>query len=63
MKGIVFGSLLWLMTGCGIVITYCTTVVPFPVPCLVQTFASMIIGGMVISAVYGKVLDEGKENV
>ncbi|MBU1752560.1 hypothetical protein KKG56_01680 [bacterium] len=57
LKGVVFGLLLWLMTGCGIVITYCTTVMPFPVPCLVQTIISMIIGGVVISAVYAKVLE------
>ncbi|MBI4848073.1 MAG: hypothetical protein HY808_05770 [Nitrospirae bacterium] len=58
LKGIVFGFLLWLMTGCGIVLSYCTTIEPFPVPCLVQTLAGMIVGGMVISAVYGKVGDE-----
>ncbi|MEK7274573.1 MAG: hypothetical protein AAB110_04905 [Candidatus Desantisbacteria bacterium] len=63
LKGVVFGLLLWLMTGCGIVITFCTTVEPFPVPCLVYTLVSMIVGGLVISAVYGKVLDEGKGSV
>lgn len=63
LKGVVFGLLLWLFCGSGIVISYCTVVEPFPIPCLVQTLVSMIVGGLVISAVYGKVLDEGKENV
>ncbi len=63
LKGVVFGLLLWLMTGCGIIITYCTMIEPFPVPCLVYTLSAMIIGGMVISAVYGKVMDEGEGTV
>lgn len=62
LKGLSFGLLMWLPNGCGIVITFCTTIEPFPVPCLVYTLVSMIVGGLVMAAVYGKSLDEVKEN-
>jgi len=65
LKGVSFGLLMWLPSGCGIIITYCTTIEPFPVPCLVYTLISMIVGGLVMSAVYGKSLEEkarGKNN-
>lgn len=57
-KGASFGFLLWLAGALpGVLISFCTTSMRFPLPCLMHTLAVMMIGSLIIGVIWGKSLE------
>lgn len=58
-KGSIYGLLLWLAGPLpGVLSQFCVTVLRFPLPCLIFTFVSMVVGGLVIGSIFGKSLEK-----
>lgn len=54
-KGAIFGLLIWLISTLpGLISQVCTTVLRFPLPCLIYTLVSMVLGCLTIAAILGK---------
>ncbi len=56
-KGVNFGFLLWLANALpGVLISFCTENIRFPLPCLIHTLIVMVFGSLIIGAIWGKSL-------
>ncbi|MEW6620965.1 MAG: hypothetical protein AB1422_16795 [bacterium] len=60
-KGVIFGLLLWIATALpGMLTDFCVTNMRFPLPCLIYTLITMVVGCLVIGAIWGKSLETKK---